>query len=226
MIRILIVGDIRLYCEGVMLYLARQPHVELLGCACDRDAAAARVRELHPDVVLVDRAMPESLAAVRDMARDSPDARVVALTVPEIERAILACAEAGIAGYVSRDGSLADLMAVVESAARGELIVSPKMAASLLRRVGALAADRDSGSAHAPLTLREGEIVALIDEGLSNKQIAARLGVELATVKNHVHNILEKLHVHRRSQVGGQLRYERRRSQARYEMSRRGDELA
>jgi DNA-binding NarL/FixJ family response regulator len=145
--------------------------------------------------------MADSLSLVRELVRLSPSTRVVALTVPEIERAVIACVEAGISGYVTREGSLEDLVAVVEGVVRGETIMSPKMVASLVRRVSALAGDRSEEAARARFTLREQQIVDLLKVGLSNKQIAARLGIELATVKNHVHNILEKLHVHRRAEA-------------------------
>ena len=206
MIRVLVVGDIRLYRDGLAFHLARQASLSVVGTAADRAEALRGARELGPDVVLLDIAMPESLAAVRDLAALAPAPRVVALAVPEVERDVIACAEAGVAGFVQREGSLADLVAAVESAACGELVISPRMAASLLRRVSALAADRAAAPAHAELTGREGEIVRLIDQGLSNKQIAARLCIEVATVKNHVHNILEKLGIHRRAEVAVRLR--------------------
>jgi DNA-binding NarL/FixJ family response regulator len=93
------------------------------------------------------------------------------------------------------------LVATLESATRGEALFSPRMAASLLRRVAALAATQPSPSAQVRLTPRERDIMRLLDEGLSNKEIAQRLGIEVATVKNHVHNILEKLQVHRRGEA-------------------------
>ena len=107
-----------------------------------------------------------------------------------------------------REGSLDDLRRAIDSVARGESIVSPKMAASLLRRVSTLAADRAAPPAIEELTVREREIVGLIEQGLANKQIAARLNIELATVKNHVHRILEKLDVTRRGEIAARLRHQ------------------
>ena len=112
--------------------------------------------------------------------------------------------EAGVAGYVLPDGSLDDLIIAVESAVRGELYCPPRVSFTLLRRLGALAAslrDDEGKATHSPLralTGREREILHLVDDGMTNKGIAGRLVIELATVKNHVHNILKKLHVHRR----------------------------
>jgi DNA-binding NarL/FixJ family response regulator len=129
----------------------------------------------------------------------------VALGISNVESEVLAYVEAGIAGYVPRDGSLEDLAAVVDSVARDESVVTPRVAASLMRRVKALASDRAPSARNATLTAREGEIAYLIEQGKSNKEIAVLLNIEVATVKNHVHNILEKLHINRRGQVSGNL---------------------
>jgi DNA-binding NarL/FixJ family response regulator len=144
---------------------------------------------------------------IRAVAEQAPATRVVVLGLPAGDQALLDCAEAGAAGYVSRDASLADLKAALQSAVLGELRCTPRDAAALLRRVALLAAQR-SGPAPtgAALTQREVEIAGLIDGGLSNKEIARRLGIEVSTVKNHVHNILEKLQVHRRGEAVSQLR--------------------
>ena len=131
---------------------------------------------------------------------------MVALGVADADDHVLGCAEAGVAGYVPRDASLDDLVAVIESAFRGEAICSPRIAGSLLRRIATLAAGQNGTMPLAHLTGREREIVRLIDRGLSNKEIARDLGIEVATVKNHVHNILEKLQVRRRGEAAARMR--------------------
>ncbi len=205
--RLLIVADIRLYREGLAHILARDAGLTMIETAGDLYAALRLVAERELDVVLVDMAMPHSLSAVQGIVVTAPDVKVVALGLPELERDLIACAEAGIAGYVPRDASVTDLVAVLESVARGELLCSPRTAAALLRRVTALAMGR-RGEADVPgvLTPREREIVALLERGLSNKEIARALGIEVATVKNHVHNLLEKLRVHRRGEAVARLR--------------------
>src|SRR2546421_13075479 len=119
---------------------------------------------------------------------------------------VLASAEAGAIAYVPREASLEDLVAVIECAVRGEAVCSPRVAGALLRRIAVLATDGRSDRVPARLTKREREIMGLIDEGLSNKEIAKRLRIEVATVKNHVHNILEKLQVHRRGEAAARVR--------------------
>lgn len=206
MISVLIVADIRLYREGLAQVVERQAQFRLAGTAADADSALATMRAHAPDVVLVDMAMADGPALVRAIHELGPEIKVVALSVAETEGDVCACAEAGVAGYVLRQASLPDFVAALESATRGEAFFSPRMAASLLRRVATLAATQPEGLARIHLTPREREITQLLDEGLANKDISRRLGIELATVKNHVHNILEKLHVHRRGEAAARVR--------------------
>jgi two-component system nitrate/nitrite response regulator NarL len=119
---------------------------------------------------------------------------------------VLGCAEAGVAGYVPREASLEDLVETIGCASRGELRCSPQLGVTLLRQLALRAAGVDDAASRAPLTSREVEIVRLIEHGLSNKEIATRLGIQVATVKNHVHNLLEKLRIHRRAEAADRLR--------------------
>ncbi len=202
MTRVLIAADIRLYREGLAQILSGHDNIGVVGATASAQETLAAVPGTHPDVVLLDMAMPESLTVVRVLADAEPAVKVVALAVAESEQDVIACAEAGVAGYVLREGSLGDLLATVESVSRGEAICSPRMTATLLRRLALLA----GGRPQTPLTARELEIVRLVDQGLSNKDIARRLCIEVATVKNHVHNVLEKLQVHRRGEAAARLR--------------------
>lgn len=203
--RILIMGDIRLYREGLRDILGRRRGFAVVATAGDRAAGIALAVELAPDVVLVDMAMPESMESVHEIVALGAGVSVIALAVPEREQDVIDCVEAGASGYVTREASLKDVIAAVESAARGEALCSPRMTATLLRRVAALAAERAPARSER-LTPREREILELIDSGLSNKQIARKLCIEVATVKNHVHNILEKLQVGRRAEAAARVR--------------------
>ncbi len=136
-------------------------------------------------------------AGLRQLARYE-GLHVIALGVVEDQDSVIACAEAGIAGYATPNSSLAELVQTIRAAARGDFSCPPHIAAGLLRRL-ATVAPRELPAYQARLTLRECEIVSLIERGLSNKEIARRLGIQLATVKNHVHNILDKLGVARRA---------------------------
>ncbi|PYP11971.1 MAG: DNA-binding response regulator [Gemmatimonadetes bacterium] len=206
MITVLIVSDIRLYRDGLAEVVARQAGFQLAGTAADGEAALACLRSRHPDMVLVDMAMAGSPSVVRAIRELTPDVKVVALSVAETEGDVCACAEAGVTGYVARDASLSDLITTLESAERGEALCSPRMAGSLLRRLAELASAQPLGASSTHLTPRELEILRVLAEGLANKDIARRLGIEVATVKNHVHNILEKLQVHRRGEAAAWAR--------------------
>lgn len=205
-VRALVASDIRLYREGLADGLAQSGRVEVAGTAADSATTVERARELAPDVVLVDLVMGGWADAVRAVAGAEGETRVVVLGVREVEDEVIACAEAGVSGYVTREASLDELTNVVESVARGESPCSPRISALLLRRVAETAGRSREAPAADRLTRREAEIVGLIDEGLSNKQIAGRLSIELATVKNHVHSILEKLQVERRAEAAARVR--------------------
>jgi DNA-binding NarL/FixJ family response regulator len=197
----LIVSDVRLYREGLAELIARSPKVEVVGSARDRKAALACAREQRPSLVLADMGMAQAREVIRTLVESLPAVKVVALAVSEEETHLIACAEAGVSGYVSREASLDDLIAVIEGIDRGEMNCAPWIVGILWRRIGTLAAIKLPLPEPGLLTARELEIVDLLEEGLSNKEIASRLIIEVATVKNHVHRILEKLGVQRRSDV-------------------------
>ena len=208
MIQVLIASDIRLYRDGLADILCRQTDVEVTGRAASPDETLQLALRLRPDVVLLDMVLPESLTTVRALVLALPQTKVVALGIPEHEREVIECAEAGVSGYVTRDDGIDKFVATVRGVARGEVLCSARVAATLLRRVTELAAEHHRISTAFRLTTRELEIVDLIGDGLSNKQIAQRLQIELPTVKNHVHNILEKTGTHRRTEVVARARNE------------------
>ena len=207
MVGLAIVIGVRLYRQGLAQALAGDPRFRITTVAATPAGAFESLRRDPPDIALVD-ASPQSLrAVVRALRERVSELRVVALAVPDSTSAVLAYAEAGISGYVTTEGSLAVLTETLTSVARDELPCSPRVAAMLLHRVGALAGDRDRGEPGRPrLTARELEIVRLLDEGLSNKEIAVHLCIQANTVKNHVHNILGKLELSRRDEVASWAR--------------------
>jgi two-component system, NarL family, nitrate/nitrite response regulator NarL len=199
MIRILIVAGVRLYREGLGRLIADREGFDVVGTLADLPDTPGTLAHLTPDVVLLDMATSGAEAIPRRLAVFCSAVRVVAIGVADADVDVIACAEAGAAGFVTRDGSFDELISTIERAARGELALTPRLAGTLARRLAALAATREPGAARVRLSRREREIAALLGQDLSNKEIAVRLGIEVATVKNHVHNLLEKLHVHRRS---------------------------
>lgn len=204
--RLLILGDKGICREALAASLGRDRRFDVVAVAAGVEETLAVLELVETDVVLVDTRMPEGVESVRILATAAPQVRVVALGVPEVEHEVIGLAEAGASAYVTRDGSIEDLACVVESVERGEVLCSPGMAAGLFRRVATLARDRGLDPIEERLTARELDVLRLIEEGLSNKEIAAALSIELPTVKNHVHRILEKLKVHRRSEAAARAR--------------------
>ena len=198
-----ILADVSVHRDGLREVLEREARIHVIGATATVQQSIAEIADLAPDVVLLDVAGEDRVAAITALVHAIPGVKVVACAVPETEHDVIPCAEAGVAACLPRETPLVDLVATIEHVASGESSASPRVAAMLLRHVATLAAT-DSPEAH--LTAREEEVLVLIDVGLSNKQIAQRLSIELATVKNHVHNILEKLHVHRRHEAAARMR--------------------
>jgi two-component system, NarL family, nitrate/nitrite response regulator NarL len=216
--RALIVSDVRLYREALEWRLAQSGRVMVVGTTDHATAAITLAAALSPDVVIVDRAMPDAMTIAR-VVNANGRAKVVAFAIADVDNAVIECAEAGLAGYVTRDGTVDDLIDSVERAARGEVLCSPRAAATLFKRLATLSAEAVAvpvalsdarigarPAREADLTRREYEIAVLIERGLSNKEIARELAIGTATVKNHVHNILEKLEVSRRGEAAATMR--------------------
>ena len=205
MIDVVIVSEIRVHREGLARLLEDEPGVAVVGQAAAAREAVALVAERRPRIVLLD-AVGETRSIARALRDASSETNVVVVGLASTDEDVVAWAEAGVIGYVDRDASRTELVETVHSVARGEAPISPRLAATLLRRVATLAGGHAAPATDVRLTKRELEIVALIDEGLSNKAIAQRLCIELPTVKNHVHNVLDKLNVRRRSEAAALVR--------------------
>lgn len=198
-IRVFIVDDNRLLREGLVFMLAEQEGLAVAGSAESGAEALEQIKEACPDVALVDIGIPanDGLEITRALRQDLPSVKVIVLGMPDLTDEIMACIEAGAAGYVLKEASFDYLVETIRLANRGESFCSPRMAASLFSRVAELAGEQIPRSS-VTLTPREIQIVNTIAEGLSNKEIAQRLSIEVQTVKNHVHNVLDKLQLHSR----------------------------
>lgn len=201
MTRVLIVVGIRLYREGLTQLLSAQQGFVVVGAESNGATAATQIEQLTPDVALVELGMPDLDVITSALAARPSPIPLVVMGIADSDSDVLACAERGAAGYVTRDDSVEQLTGTIRRAAKGELICSPRTAGSLIRRLGTLAAELRPGPPTVQLTRREREVAALMGEDLSNKEIATRLSIEVATVKNHVHSVLDKLRVHRRAEA-------------------------
>jgi two-component system, NarL family, nitrate/nitrite response regulator NarL len=197
-----IVSDVRLYRDGIIQYINLHGGLRAVGggsCA----EALAHIGILNPDLLLVDVGASETLGFPSKAKAIVPHLRIVGYAVSEIDSNVLACARAGMSGYVGKDASLEDLVNAVFRAMKNELMCSPRITALLFSRLaaGELVEEAKTES----LTVREAEVSQLVAHGLANKEIARKLQLSNATVKNHVHNILMKLKLFRRSQIASVL---------------------
>ncbi|MGH2435985.1 MAG: LuxR C-terminal-related transcriptional regulator [bacterium] len=193
--RVLVVAEIRLYRDGLAEALRRLPEVEKAVTAETGHSAVLAARSNRCDVVLLDMSVLDSAATARSLLTSLPSIKILALAVPEHESHMLACAEAGIAGYVAREASITDLVQALCSVLRGEAVCSARFTAGLLRYIAMQANARRACTLPPQLTRREHDVLTLIGGGLSNKEIARSLSIDISTVKNHVHNLLSKLGV-------------------------------
>jgi len=204
--KLVIVTAIRLFGDGLCACLRRRSDVEL-------EAVVAELAQLRDylgtsaiDAVLVDVTQGIDLDHVRGVALDFPDVSLVALGLDDQRQSVIRCGRAGFRGYVDRNASVDHLCTALKDACAGRLNCSAEVSSGLLRALFNRAGDEPSASQADSLTVREGEVLTLIGHGLSNKEIANELSVSVATVKHHVHHVLNKLNLPRRAQAMRRVR--------------------
>ncbi|MFZ4515432.1 MAG: response regulator [Acidimicrobiia bacterium] len=204
-IRVVLVDDHALFRRGLELVLAEAPDLEVVGQAGDGDEAVRMVRDLAPDVVLMDVRMPrmsgiEAARAIRDTV---PGTKIIMLTVSDDEKDLFASIRAGASGYLLKEVSIDEVAGAVRAVTRGHSLISPSMASKLLVEFNALSerADDRQRVGSPKLTNRELEVLTLVAAGCSNRDVATRLYISENTVKNHIRNMLEKLGLHSRMEA-------------------------
>ncbi len=211
-IRILIIHRNRLFREGLAFVLGQQHNISVVGSVPEADEVMGELETLAPDVILMDLCLSgwEGVGEAQRICGAFPKVKILMLGHTELESDVLACIEAGAAGVLSEEASLEDLLNNIQGVAIGEAVCSPKVAGLLFSRVAEAGRNRQLLQVLGPpnVTRRELEIITLIEQGLSNKEIAIRLAIEVQTVKNHIHNILEKLQLDGRQEAA---RYARER---------------
>ena len=195
-IRILIVDDHSVVRQGLRMFLSLDPELEVIGEAADGAEALKKAHELKPDVVLMDLLMPvmDGITAIGIIRRELPDTEVIALTSVLEDSSVIGAVRAGAIGYLLKDTQADELRRAIKAAANGQVQLSPKAAARLMREVRA----PDSPET---LTERETEVLRLLAQGKSNKEVAQALTIGEKTVKTHVSSILSKLGVPSRTQA-------------------------
>ena len=204
-VRVLICDDHALFRRGLVMVLASEDGIEVVGEAEDGVDAVRKAEQLAPDVVLMDVRMPRvgGIEATRTIAEVLPSAKVVMLTVSEEENDLYEAIKAGAMGYLLKEISVEEVSGAIRAVVSGQSLISPLMAFKLLGEFAALARRADeSHAAPVPrLTEREVEVLELVAQGMGNREIAGELFISENTVKNHVRNILEKLHLHSRMEA-------------------------
>jgi two-component system NarL family response regulator len=197
-IRVLLVDDHQLFRRGVASLLSGREDIEVVGEASNGADAMERARELMPDVILMDIKMPglDGLAATKQLKAEMPYVRIMILTVSETDEDLFEAIKSGASGYLLKNVDPDYLIASVQQVQRGEVPIAPTMAAKILRELTAPAE-----STVQALTGRERQVLELLAGGLANKEIAYQLRISENTVKNHLRNILEKLHLQNRVQA-------------------------
>ena len=207
-IRLFVVSGVRLVREGLArnVQARRRSDMAVVGCAGFTEAETACLAEVKPDVILVDLASPDGMAAARTLRSLCPDPKLVAFSVADTVEDVFACAAAGFSGYVTREANVDELLGAVRAARGGEMICSLRIAAALFNQLADRPNPPQPVNGASVLTVRERQVLMLSNEGWSNKEIGRRLRISPATVKNHIHSILQKLNVTRRGQAAARLR--------------------
>jgi DNA-binding NarL/FixJ family response regulator len=202
---VLVIEDNRLVRDGLSALLDAQPDFKVVAAAEGPDAGLRRVQETKPRVVLVDAALGNrrSHRFVESVRKTAPEAGVVVMDLLPAEEDVVEFVKAGATGFVAKRASSEELVATVRSVAGGAAVVPPPFTSALFSYIAkrAVRGSAPAATDAARMSKREREVISLIAEGLSNKEIAQRLNLAADTVKSHVHNILEKLALHNRLQI-------------------------
>jgi DNA-binding NarL/FixJ family response regulator len=212
-ISLLVVNEIRLMGNVIVAALEDEPDINVIACITTYDEALQVIRARDVDVALVSTRLPDNggLRLTSAIAEIAPSTKVLALGLTEEKKRVLRYVEAGASGYVLKDDSLEDLIEIVHATQEGKVFVSPQIAAAMMERLSDLAqlfaGVENNLTDTTTLTSREMEVLELISRGYTNQQIAQNLVIEVGTVKNHVHNILEKLNVSSRGEAAAYLAF-------------------
>ena len=204
-IRILLIEDNRILRDGITAMINGEADMTLVRASGGNGDTLLQVRKLRPHVVLLDLGLRNNngLRVVDSLTREFPKTKVIGMGLIPAQLDIIQWVEAGASGLILKDASIEDFLGTIRSVVRGTKVLPPALAGSLFTHVIEHAQKKKKGKLinTARMTKREREIIALIADGLSNKEIAGRLNIEIYTVKSHVHNILEKLALHSRTQI-------------------------
>jgi len=202
-IRVLICDDHALFRRGLVMVLESEEGIDVVAEAEDGEDAIVKAEETVPDVILMDVRMPKmsGIEATRAIADVVPSAKILMLTVSDEEEDLYEAVKAGATGYLLKEISIEEVANAIRAVTTGQSLISPSMASKLLTEFNNLAKQAQQKVLAPKLTDRELQVLKLVAQGLSNREVAEQLFISENTVKNHVRNILEKLHLHSRMEA-------------------------
>jgi DNA-binding NarL/FixJ family response regulator len=204
-IRVIIVDDHALFRRGLQMVLEVEDDIEVVGEAGDGADAVAKAEETVPDIVLMDVRMPKrsGLEATRAIKEILPNTKILMLTISDEEADLYEAIKSGASGYLLKEISIEEVANAVRAVNAGQSLISPSMASKLLNEFASMVkrSDERAGVPAPRLTERELQVLKLVARGHNNRDIAKELFISENTVKNHVRNILEKLHLHSRMEA-------------------------
>jgi DNA-binding NarL/FixJ family response regulator len=204
-IRILIIEDNRVLRDGLTEMLNEQPDMRVVTTIGSGNNVLAKASETKPNVILLDVGLKSlnELSVVETVRKNIPGAKVIGMGLIPTQADIVEFVSAGASGFILKNASLKEFLGTIRLIAKGEKVLPPSLTDSLFTHVAGLALAKKKGNVASAvrMTKREREIISLISDGLSNKEIAQRLNIATHTVKSHVHNVMEKLALHTRLQI-------------------------
>ncbi len=204
-IRLLLIEDNRLLRDGILSIVKSQKDIHVIAASGDGKSTLFKIKQLKPNIVLLDLGLrsQNSLHVVEIVKKDFPQAKIIVMDLAPVQADILQYVKAGANGFILKDTSLKDFLITIRSVAEGSIVLPPVLVDSLFSQIidYAVKQDRSALKDAVKMTKREREVIILLGEGRSNKEIAQSIHVSTYTVKSHIHNIMEKLALHTRLEI-------------------------
>ena len=204
-IKLLIIEDNKLLRNGLSAMLKKQKYIDIIATSENNKTTISNIRQLKPNIILLDLGLHNrnSLAVVEFVKKDFPNAKVIIMDIAPVPGDIYLFIKAGASGFILKDATFDEFISTIHAVAEGTNVLSPKLSESLFSQIveHALKGDRTKLKEAVRMTKREREVIGLIGDGLSNKEIAQSLNISTFTLKSHIHNIMEKLTLHTRLEI-------------------------
>ena len=204
-IRLLLIEDNRLLRNGILAILKPQKDIVIIAASGDGKDKLLKIKQLKPNVVLLDLGLrsQNSLHVVEIVKKDFPDAKIIVMDLAPVQADILQYVKAGANGFILKDASLNDFLITIRTVAEGSTVLPPLLIDSLFSQIvdHAVREGKSKLNEAVKMTKREREVIGLLGEGMSNKEIGQKIRVSTYTVKSHIHNIMEKLALHTRLEI-------------------------